>query len=370
MTRETALLLAVVMMLALIGVLMVYSADAVESGGVHLKRQLAYVAIGILAMTFTFWFGYERLHSPFVYQLLVLIGLTLLILVLIPGIGDERGGAQRWIKVAGMTFQPSEFAKFPLLILLAVKISENHHNIRKFWKGVVPPMIISGVFAGLILLEKDLGVPVLIVSVTLLVLLMAGASLWHVGVWLIPGGAGAFVLCATSEYRWSRLVSFLDPWQYRDDASFQLIQSLAGFAHGGVWGRGPGAGEQKLNYLPEANNDFIFPLWGEEMGLVGTLAMVVLFVTFLVMGLRIAMCAKDLFGAILAASITTLIATQAACNMGVTLGLLPTKGLPLPFISAGGSALIATMAMMGVLLNIGIHAEQPQRGWRMLVWAR
>ena len=192
---------------------------------------------------------------------------------------------------------------------------------------------------------------------------MAGVW-WPYIVGTALSGVGlVYLLCRTSEYRWLRIVAYTDPWKYRDSpAGFHLIQSLAAFARGGVWGQGLGASEQKLAYLPEAHNDFVFAVWGEETGLIGTLFVVMLFALLLIVALRIAVCAPDMLGALLAAGIASLITVQALFNMAVTTGLLPTKGLPLPFISVGGSALVVNLTSIGILLNIGLQAREREPG--------
>ncbi|MFA6243510.1 MAG: putative peptidoglycan glycosyltransferase FtsW, partial [Candidatus Hydrogenedentales bacterium] len=281
---------------------------------------------------------------------------VLLVLVLL--LGDPLRGGTRWLSIFGLQFQPSEIAKLSLVILLAVKLSENQEHLHSFGRGFVPPMVITGVFAGLVLLEQDLGTPAIMVAVGMLMVILAGGRWIHVGMMCLPAAAALGALIVTSPYRVLRLLAFWDPWKYRSGKGLQLVESLAGFARGGLWGKGLGAGEQKLQYLPDAHSDFIFAVWGEEMGLVGTLALVLLYGLLLVMAIRIALSSRDLFGSLLASGIVSLILVQATFNMGVTTGVLPTKGLVLPFISAGGSALIVNLAMIGILINIGKQANE------------
>lgn len=361
MERESTALLIIALALVLAGVLMVYSASIVDplSEG-RMERQLLYVAIGLAALFFTVRFDYRRLQEPLLFRAIVMFSLALLVLVLIPGIGVARGGAQRWIEVGGFTFQPSEFAKLALILLLAVKLSENQKDIASLSHGLLPPVLITALFTILIVLENDLGLPVVIGATAFLMMVIAGVRWIYAIPSLIPAVAAVAALIVASPHRLRRWMAFLDPWQYRHDESFQLIQSLAAFTSGDLWGKGPGASEQKLHYLPAAHTDFIFAIWAEEMGLIGSLAMLGLFVTVLIVGLRIAVCARDLFGTLLAGGITFLITFQAAFNMAVTVGLLPTKGLPLPFISWGGSSLIMSMALIGILINIGLQAQEPE----------
>ncbi|MCC6143097.1 MAG: putative lipid II flippase FtsW [Candidatus Hydrogenedentes bacterium] len=364
MKRETTLAITTVLTMACLGLLMVYSASAVGGNPTGLLyRQLAYLALGIAAMIYAARFDYHKLKEPRVCRWIVFAAIVCLFLVLVPGIGVRVQGAQRWIRFFGFGFQPSEFAKFALVLLLAVKLSTQQQYIRQFWRGYLPPLIIAGFFAGLVFMEKDLGVPFVMISVALLMMLVAGVH------WIYLAGSGlagaVLVVFAIihSPHRVERMMAFWDPWKYSDDESFQLIQSLAAFAQGGLTGRGLGAGEQKLFYLPAAHTDFIFAVIGEEAGLFGSIATVLIFALFLFAGMKIAMNAQDLFGSLLSFGITMLVAFQAAFIMAVTTGMLPTKGLPLPFVSYGGTALIVYLGMIGVLVNIGAHInpKEPKR---------
>jgi cell division protein FtsW len=356
----------VVAALVLVGLLVVYSASAAHAAvDRQLQRHLVYVAIGTLALVTAASFDYHRLAHPVVFRLFALISLTLLVVVLLPGMGAEEGGARRWIVVAGQPFQPSEFAKFAMILLLAVKLSENQEQLGNFFTGFLPPVLIMVMFSGLIVLENDLGVPAVMTAVAMVMIVAAGARWRHIVVAAVPIIGAAVALSLAAPHRVRRLMAFADPWKYRDNESFQLIQSLAAFVRGGVLGQGPGAGEQKLFYLPAAHTDFIFAVWAEEMGLVGCLALIGLFMLLVSTGVRIALGARELFGALLAVGITALMAVQGAVNMAVTCGLLPTKGLPLPFISWGGSSLIVLMFLSGILLNIGLQGESLRKAGQM-----
>lgn len=365
MRRQATILLNTVFALVLMGILMVFSTRMVavlsaESPDLF-QHHLLYVGVGVTAMIVAARFDYRELRAPLIYRSLMIAAFLLLILVLIPGIGIERGGARRWIGLAGFTFQPSEFAKLALIIYLAVKLCENQEHIKSFGRGFLPPMAVAGVFALLIVCEPDLGTPVVICASAFLMLMMAGARWSHILGGLVPAGVAAAWLIISSPYRFDRLKALGDPWKYRDEGGYHLIQSMAAFVRGGLLGRGSGAGEQKLFYLPQAQSDFIYAVWGEEMGLVGAVLMVLLFVIFLIVSLRIAVCARDLFGGLLAAGSSASIALQAAINMAVTIGLFPTKGLPLPFISAGGSALVVNLLLVGLLLSVARQAADPER---------
>lgn len=367
MRRESMAVLTIVLTLVLIGVFVVYSAGAVEAGSSNrLMRQLVYVGLGLIIFFVAAHFDYHRLRDPLIFQGIIVLSLLLLMAVLVPGIGAVRGGARRWIEIGGFSFQPSELGKFGLILLLAAKLSDNQEHIKSFARGFLPPAVITGVFAGLILLEKDLGGPVILGAVAYLMLCIAGVRWLYLAPSLFLGALGVYLLSIASPHRVERLMAFRDPWSYRDDKAYQLIQSMAAFAHGAVWGKGPGAGEQKLYYLPEAHTDFIFAVWAEEMGLIGTLALALLFLALLAVSLRIALNAPDLFGTLLAAGIVSLVALQAGINMAVTTGLLPTKGLPLPFISWGGSSLLVFMGLMGIVVNIGLHAGGPKRARKFI----
>ncbi|MBX7257461.1 MAG: putative lipid II flippase FtsW [Candidatus Hydrogenedentes bacterium] len=372
MRRETIFVFTIACALVMIGLLMVYSANtgrAYSNGKldehvsyVYLYNQLILVGIGFAALLVTAGFDYHSFRNRGVLWLLVSGTLALLVLVLV--FGDERRGGLRWLNILGFQFQPSELAKFALVILLAVKLSENQGHLKSFGRGFLPPMVITAVFAGLVLLEQDLGTPAIMVAVAMLMIILAGGRWIHVGMTWAPAAAVLGAMIVISPYRIERLYAFMDPWKFRTGKGLQLIESLAGFARGGLWGKGLGAGEQKLLYLPDAHSDFIFAVWGEEMGLVGTMGLILLFALLLFMAVRIAISAKDLFGSLLASGIVSLILVQATFNMGVTTGLLPTKGLVLPFISAGGSALIVNLAMIGVLINVGKQAYEREDGYR------
>lgn len=366
MKRETVLLFTVVLALVLLGALMVYSAKTVKlyekdvldglDTTVFLRAHLVHVALGGILLLAAARLDYRHYRNRW-FLIPIMVGvLVLLILVLI--FGEKVNGARRWLIVFGFSLQPSEFAKLAIVIWLAVKLSEGREHIRGLRRGFLPPMAMTFVFAVLILAERDLGGPIVIGSVALLMCLVAGVWWPYIAGTVVAGGGAVFMLCWTSETRWARILAWLDPSSDPDGAGFHLIQSLRAFARGGIEGTGLGASEQKLYYLPEAYNDFIFAVWGEETGLAGTLLLVGLFMLLMFVSRRIAVCAPDLFGTMLATGIGALMGVQALFNMAVTTGLLPTKGLALPFISAGGSALIVNLALTGILLNIAYHARE------------
>jgi cell division protein FtsW len=351
-----------VLALLTVGVVTVYSANSVyESVNSKMAKHLVYVAIGLMAFAAGARFDYHRLNNALVVRFFVVLSLVLLVAVLLPGIGVERNGAQRWIDIAGFSFQPSECAKFTLILLLAAGLSSKQDEIQSFTKVFLPYAGMIGLFAVMIVAERDLGTPTVLATAAFGVLLMAGVPWKYIVPTIGLGALGVAGLVATSEYRARRLMAFMDPWNHRQEEGYQLIQSMTAFVNGAFWGRGPGGGEQKLFYLPEANTDFIFAVWGEETGVVGAILLATLFFALIVVSLRIAMNARDVFGMLLAGGAVSLIGMQAAFNMMVSTGLAPTKGLPLPFISMGGTSLVVFMAMMGIVLSVGVQAEAPRR---------
>lgn len=358
MKKETTSVIVLTLALMLIGILMVYSTSALNANvGWLLPRHLVYAAAGLCALFVGSRFDYHHFRDPLIFRILVLTTLAFLALVLV--LGAEVDGGRRWIRIGPGQFQPSELAKFTLIVLLAVKLTQNREHVHEFWRGFVPPICMAGVFAGLVLAERDLGVPVVMMAVSYIMLCIAGVRWRYLMISAVPALGLVVAAVLFAPHRMQRLTAFLDPWQYRNGASFQLIQSMAAFAQGSVWGRGAGASEQKLYYLPAAHTDFVFAVVGEELGLIGTLTVVALFGLFIYNAFRIGACARDQFGAMLATGIASLILFQASFIMAVTTGLLPTKGLPLPFISYGGTSLIVMLGLVGVLVNIGVQASPP-----------
>lgn len=358
MKREMTLVLVVVMMLLGVGILTVYSVSAVQPGGMRIFRtHLAAVLIGLAGMYLTAHLDYHFFRNQKIFHLVAVITLALLVYVLL--FGSEIRGARRWIHLLTFQFQPSELAKFTVVVFLAIKLAENQEHIHTFWRGFLPPLLIACTFAGLIVLEPDLGVPAVIVMTAYIMMFVAGVRLRYLLASAAPVLAGGAGLIAMYPHRVARIVAFIDPFRYRETIGFHLIQSLAAYARGAIWGVGPGAGQQKLFYLPDAHTDFIFAAYAEEMGLVGTLSVLTMFFVLMMVSVHIARCARDLFGSLLATGIISLITLQALFNMAVTMGLVPTKGLPLPFVSYGGTASMVFLTMVGILLNIGKQAEEP-----------
>ena len=283
------------------------------------------------------------------YPALAVVTLAL-VAVLVPGLGIVRGGARRWIGLGALNVQPSELAKIIVVLYLARSIVRKGARIETFSVGIVPHAIVVGVLAGLIVREPDFGTSVVLSVLVIAMLFAGGVRLRHLVVPLLPALPLAAWAIHSSPYRLRRVMVFLDPWQHPRDAGFQLVQSFLAFGSGGVLGSGLGESKQKMFYLPEAHTDFIFSVIGEELGLIGALLVVSLFAVLAVRGFRTALRHPAPFGRLVAFGVTVLLVAQAGVNMAVVLGLLPTTGLALPFVSYGGAAMIGALASVGVLL--------------------
>ncbi len=348
-------LIIVVMILLGIGVIMVYSTSAVYAGEklgdeyCYLRRQLLWIAIGIIAMLGLMFVPMDTMTGLCKPALLGLI--FLLVLVFVPYVGREINNARRWISVGIWSFQPSELARIILPLYAAHFLSE--YDAKKgFCRSLLPVVIVVCVVSGLILLQPDYGSAVLLIATVGIMLFFARVKLTHL--FLLGASAAPLlvIMALKSAYRLRRISTFLDPWQDPQGAGYQIVQSFLAFGSGGALGKGVGMGMQKLFYLPAVFTDFIFSIVGEEFGIIGTVGIVVLFAYFSFLGFRIAMRSPTKFLGLLAAGVTTAIVLRALVNVGVTTGCLPTKGIPLPFISFGGSSLIADLAGVGILLNV------------------
>ena len=359
--RPDLVLFGAAIVLLSAGVVMVYSASAIVAGDrlhdpyIFLKKQLVWAALGGAVLWLALRVDYrflERLTVP-----LLVIALALLVAVLIPPFGQSINGTRRWIRLGAASFQPVELAKLALVIYLAAYLAHRREQLHDFRRGVLPPLLIAGALAGLVLLQPDLGNCLALVTVTFALLFVAGTRVRHLLLVVAPAVPLLIALVWMAPYRLRRITAFIDPWQDPRGSGFQIIQSWLALGGGGWLGRGIGESRQKLFYLPESHTDFIFAIIGEELGFVGAVAVVALFAVLVWRGLRVGLRAPDAFGAYLALGITVLIATQTLVNIGVVTGVLPTKGLPLPFVSFGGSALVVTLGATGVLLNISQHTN-------------
>jgi cell division protein FtsW len=327
-----------------------YAQERFGDGTYFFRKQFIAAGIGLGALFITALIP-PAAYRRFAYPLLGVV-LLLLTMLLTPGIGVVRGGARRWIGVGGFVFQPAELAKLSLVLYLAHSLAKKSDKITTFSIGVLPHLVVGGIFLGLIVMEPDLGTAVTLGLLLFLMLFVAGARPSHlalIGLAALPVVAFAVM---GKEYRMRRLLSFLDPWADASNSGFQIIQSYIAFGSGQLWGRGLGESRQKLFYLPEAHTDFIFSVIGEEMGLLGALAVLALFAVIIMRGLRLAGRIEDPFSQHLAFGLTTLLALQALIHMGVVMGLMPTKGLVLPFISYGGSAMVINLIEAGMLLSL------------------
>jgi cell division protein FtsW len=355
LTRPDGWLLAAVAGLAGLGVVMVFNVSYFYAQAhygdpfLFFRKHLVSLALGAVAL-----FLASRLRLDLLERwanVLLLLNLAALLVVLIPGIGAERGGARRWLVAGGFSLQPSELTKLAIVLFLARWLSREREAVRR-WSGLFTPLAVVGAAAGLVLLQPDFGSAVIFAALLLLMLFVGGARAVHL-LGLGAAGAAALGLLATvAEYRVRRLLCFLDPWQDSQGCGFQLVQSLIALGSGGVAGVGLGQSRQKMFFLPEAHTDFILALVGEELGLCGVLLVLLLFALIAARGFRIAARHPDSFARLLAFGLTLVVVLGAVVNVGVVLGLLPTKGLPLPFVSYGGSAMLGAMLSAGVLVAL------------------
>ncbi|MGD8894126.1 MAG: putative lipid II flippase FtsW, partial [Desulfobacterales bacterium] len=281
------------------------------------------------------------------------LALIFLAAILITEFGYSAGGAKRWFRLGSFSFQPSEFARFALVIYLAYSMNKKKDMLKDFYVGFMPHIMILFIFTALIIFQPDFGSVIILGVLTWVMLFVGGVRIWHLIASLVLITPIAYFFMVSADYRLKRIMSFLNPWQYSANDGYQIVHSLMAFGTGGIWGTGIGKGYQKLFYLPEPHTDFIFSVVGEELGLWGVLIILGLYILIFWRGIFIAGNCKDSFGSFLAIGLTTAIGLQVCVNMGVALGLLPTKGLTLPFLSYGGTSLLLNMASIGILMNIG-----------------
>lgn len=350
-------LFVVAVALTLFGLLMIFSASSVQAlsvkddGLYYFKKQLLSAFLGLGALLFFSWLPYRRLRA--VSGVMLGVTVVFLILVLIPGLGVMSGGARRWLQLGPIGFQPSELAKLAVILFGATVLSGRREQITSLAQALNPAGWLVLVIVLLVILEPDFGTAITIAAAFGLILYLVGLpirQLAAIGAGVV--GAGLLVV-RLEQYRWERLLSWMDPWGRREEGGFQIIQSLIAFGSGGVTGQGFGESRQKFFYLPQSFSDFIFAIVGEELGLIGALAVIVLFLALAYFGVRIALRSQDQFGRLVAAGLTGTICAQAFLNMAAVTGLLPVTGIPLPFISSGGSALIVQLSAIGILMSIG-----------------
>ncbi|MGI8640714.1 MAG: putative lipid II flippase FtsW [Pyrinomonadaceae bacterium] len=359
--RTDWFLFAIAASLALFGAIMVYSASAMialketqgESQLTYFYKQFGFTLAGLAMMFITSKINYRWYQNQYVvYGLLALTAMLLLSVFGFPSIN----GARRWIRFPGFSFQPSEIAKIALPVFLAYFLTKNEETIGDLRETVLPCALVLGVLGALIMLEPDLGTTIVLCAIFVTVYFAAGAKILHlatVGLGLLLIGVCALVF---APWRLERLAAFLDPFKHSDDAGYQVVQGLYAIGSGGILGEGFAKGQQKLFYLPYPYSDFIFAVVGEELGLIGTLAVVIAFGLLLWRGARAALLAPERFGQLLGMGIITGIVVQALFNISVVISILPAKGIPLPFISYGGSSIVVTLFAVGILLNISQYA--------------
>lgn len=371
-TNDTRGLIISVVALVCIGILMVYSSTVLMSmkrynNSFHyLLSHVFTVFVGVAAMVILSKVDYKSLRRPLFHiasfqvslvHVLLLISLILLLLIFVPGIGIAAKGARRWLRLWPTTFQPSEFVKLVMVIFLADYMDKNLHRMKDLRYGMVIPILIMVLFQGIIILQPDFGAVMSLGILTMGLLLLGGVRLRYIGIMFLASLPAIYLLVISSSYRMKRIMSFTDPWKDSRGSGFQLIQSFIAFGNGGLTGLGLGGSKQKLYFLPEVHTDFIFSLIGEELGLIGAVFVLALFFYFCMKGVKVAGRTNDSFSYFLTLGLTMMIGVQVIINFAVTTGLMPTKGLPLPFISYGGSSLLINLAAVGILINISRNNE-------------
>lgn len=353
-------LFVVVLILICIGLIMVFSSSAIKSSFMmddpyhFVKRQLLWAIVGFVGMFVAMRFNYEKLRVLGTPALVFAV--ICLVVVLIPGVGLDVKGSTRQINLGFTGFSPSELAKLCMALFLASNLSRHLDKIKEFKGGLLPFLVVTGIICGLVIIQPDLGTTGVIGCTAFAMLFMAGSRKSHMALLALAGIALVAVAIHFSDYRAARFIAFLDPWKYKTTGGFQTIQSLYAIGSGGLFGMGLGESRQKFFYLPEQHTDFIFAILGEELGYLGVMAVLILFFLFAWRGIKIALKAPDTFGSLLAAGITTMIIVQAIINIGVVSGLLPVTGIPLPFISYGGSSLIFSLTSIGLILNVSRYS--------------
>jgi len=354
----TTLAICVAALLAL-GLVMLYSSSVAQVGTRYLMMQLIWCAFGFVLCVTATALDYQLLKK--LAWPIFIVALILLLLVLVPHIGRKINGARRWFDFHGVRFQPSELGKIALITILAWYGDRYQRQMQTWKRGIVLPGLLVGLTLGLVFVEPDRGTTILLAAVSGTMLLIAGVRWKYIVPPVLLGAAGLVVSILYDPMRMRRIFSWWDLEQHKDGVGYQAYQAMIALGSGGWTGLGLGNGRQKLGFVPEDHTDFIFSIIGEELGLVATLLVVLVFVIIAVCGVYIALHARDTYGSLLAAGITFLISFQAAINIGVVTSALPNKGLPLPFISYGGSNLIAMLTCVGLLFSIARHAPARER---------
>jgi cell division protein FtsW len=359
--RLDIILLLVTLILITIGTVMIYSSSSIiamkrfNDGQYFLKKQIFFVLLGLGIMVLMTKIPYDQLKK-LAYPG-ILLSIVLLSVLLIPHVGIRAGGATRWLKVGFFSFQVTEMVKISMVLFLAYFLTRKNNQITEFKRGILIPLFVTLLIVGLILLEPDFGTAVIITLIMMLMFYLSGCRILHLAGIVALFAPAAIYLLLNKSYRLARLTSFLDPWKDPQHSGFQIIQSLLSFGSGGTFGVGIGDGMQKLFYLPEPHTDFILSIIAEESGFIGVLIVIFLFAILIVRGFLISFKAPDLFSTLLAAGLTMVIALEAFINIAGVMGLIPLKGLALPFVSYGGTSLIMSLTAVGILLNISSYEK-------------
>ncbi len=354
-------LLFTILVLLAMGLIMVFSASSYYAlyylGNKYhfLIRQLLWGGVGVALMFLFSKIDYHRIAqaSP------ILMGISTVLLVLVLFVGTNLNGARRWFNFGFTTFQPSEFTKIAVILFLSFSLSKNSEKLKSFFKGLLPYLIIVGITDVLIIKEPHASATILITLVSVIIIFCAGAKIRHFIILAVPALIAGYYLIMGSKYRAERFFSFLDPFKYKQGSGFQVVNSLYAIASGSLFGRGLGKSLQKYLYIPEPHNDFIFSVLAEELGFVGALTVIILFMLFIWRGVKVAMNAPDMMGSLIAIGITSLVACEAVINIAVVTSTVPVTGIPLPFFSAGGTSLAFLLISMGILLNISKGSPAP-----------
>ena len=349
-------------LLMAVGLVTLYAAsyyNAQDNGGAlsEVLSQMFGVGVGAVGMAVLLRIDYRALAKPWICGGLLAVSLVTLGLVAVPGIGKLLNGSRRWLRLGPVSFQPSELAKYAMIVYLARALSQRRRDVTRFFRGLVPLFILPGIMFMLILLQPNLSTAGSILIVTAVMVMIAGARWLHLGLVGAAGLALGTFYALSEDYRRARLMSFRHPFDFMTNEGYQLSQSLLAFGSGGLFGMGLGMGRQKFAFLPYPESDFIFAVVGEDVGFVGCVAVLALFAAFLFFGLRVAMRCPDRFGSLLAGGITSMIGVQCVLNVAVVIGMMPTTGLPLPFFSAGGTSISILMCAVAILMNISKNEQ-------------
>ena len=352
--RIDPLIVGITLALSLGGLVMVFSASGVmaenkfTNATYYLQRQIVWMLLGFGVLLVGSFIDYRQWKR----WIPMVVGGCIVGLLLVLAVGPQINGARRWLALGFFSIQPTEMAKLAVVLYLAAFLSNPQRRVTDWQRGFLPPVAMVGIICGLIVVEPDLGSTVVISLVFVSMMYLAGARVRHLAYLGGPMILGVGALIWMSPERWERMTTFMNPFEDRQGAGYQLVQSILALENGGLFGVGLGQGKQKLMFLPEGHTDFVLALVGEELGLIGTCGLLALFAILVCKGFRVAALAPDLFGRYLALGITMLLGIQALINAGVVSGLLPTKGLTLPLVSYGGSSLLVTMLALGILLSV------------------